>query len=99
MKVNLKQVIKDYSGKDTANDRGEPVTYRDAIWVALNNYQPGEDPTPEDKLIAYKISSKIFESDPDFTIEEAAFIKERSGRVSPPLLYGRISELFDKVDK
>lgn len=95
MKVNLTAIIKNNRGIACTGEDGQPLSYRDAIWVALNNYQTTEQPTPDDKLKSFKLSNKIYEKDPDITTQEAAFIIERAGLISPPLLYGRILELLD----
>lgn len=96
MKINLTSVIKDYQGNPVKNE-GEPVTYRDAIWISLNNYLPNEQPTPEEKLKAFKISTKIMAEKAELSVEDMGFIGQRIGIISSPLVYGRVNELLEQV--
>lgn len=74
----------------------KPLTYRVIFSIALNTWLKDEQPTAEDKGKIYQLSTKIYSSDePDFTVDDLAFIKERVGKVHNALIYGRVSDLLE----
>ena len=100
MKILVTQSIKSYNGEDVKDQDGKPLTVRDAIAVALNNYTQGETPTAEQKNKAFQISLKLYANkEVDLTLDDRAFIKERAGKISGSLIYGRICELLEGEDK
>jgi hypothetical protein len=80
-------------------DKGEKtfVTYRTVISNALNNFNQSETPTAEYKNKSWQIMKKLYDSDEvNLTVDDMAHIKERVGKIYSPLIYGRVSEIFEK---
>lgn len=109
MKINVLGVIKDYQGKDlTENKEGkkEPVTVRDVFEAAINSLKINQD-TKQPELLTAEVRNKIYQinlklyakDDPDLTVTELAFIKERAdiGFANNPLIYGRICEIIEGI--
>lgn len=100
MRVEITKVIPDYDGKpikETARDGSEhDLTYREVFSTALNAGLPDEKILPEEKSRAYQITHKIFAGkDVSLTVDEAALIKERVGKIYNPLVYGRVCDELD----
>lgn len=97
MRINLREVLKDYEGKEVKDPKGDLFTVGDTIGLSLNTWLQEELPTAEDKGKVYQLSLKTYgHKESDFTVNELAFIKERVGKVCSALIYGRICDLFDK---
>lgn len=86
------------NGQDESNKKTF-VTYRTVISNALNNFNKEENPTAEYKNKSWQIMKKLYEKDEvNLTVDDMAHIKERVGKVYSPLIYGRVSEIFEKND-
>ena len=108
MKVKVKEILKDYSGRDLKmmlDDKEVPLTVRQAINSAINGIVvgPNGQAVPlkaEDKGRIYQLSTKLWSAkkEVNLTVDEMAFIKERAKQVSniTPLVYGRICDLLEK---
>lgn len=95
MKVNVAASVKNIKGEDIAQG-GQPVTFRDIFYQALNNLTQGEQPDPAKSAKSYGIMQKIFAADEvNLGVEEAALIKERAGKLFLPEVYGRVCEILD----
>jgi len=100
MKIVTDDILKGYDGKDILNVDKKPLTVRDAIAIAINNYNQGEVPTAEQKNKAFQISIKLFANkEVDLTLDDRTFIKERAGVISGVIVYGRLCELLEGEDK
>jgi hypothetical protein len=103
MKIKVTEKITDYENKPVQNidQQGNPtgtLTWRQVIFTALNAMEsdPNKQMPEEDKMKAYQITKKAFDSEePDFNIEEAAFILKNIKRVYSPLICGRAEEVFE----
>lgn len=100
MRIHVKQVITGYDGTplQQPNNSGAPEDYtiREAIVVALNNILPNEVLLAEDKARIFSITTKVYsKSEPDLTVDELAFIKDRAGKILMPVAYGRLLEMID----
>lgn len=100
MKINVKEVIKDYEEKDifeTGPEGKKSITIRIVIVNSLNSIIPQEAMSADDKSKVFQLSMKMYtEDNPDFTVDELSFIKTRVGKIYNPLVYGRICQIFDK---
>jgi hypothetical protein len=101
MKINIATALKDFEGKNILNNETKkPIIARDIIAVAINTEDQQNRLTPEKKNQAFQIGIKLYGHDEvDFTVEQAAFIKERVGIFYSPLITGRINELFEKREE
>lgn len=73
------------------------LIWREAIFVALNSMDQQEQMTTEQKTKSYQIITKAYATnEPDFTVEERAYIIERIGKFYSPLVYGRAKEIFEE---
>src|SRR3990167_1468751 len=102
MKLKVTEKILDYDNKPVVNldQEGKPngnLTWRDVIFVALNSMDQQEQMTAEQKAKSYQIVTKAYQTnEPDFTVEERAYIIERIGKFYSPLVYGRAREIFEE---
>jgi hypothetical protein len=97
MTFDVTHTILDYSGEPVKQGEHD-TTWRDVIFVAFNSpSSPTENLPVDQKVKAYQITKKAFDSDtPDFNVEERAFILERIKTIYvKPLIIGRAIELFD----
>ena len=109
MKINIRDTVKDYKGKDmmTAEKEGgkeRKMTTRDALNAVVNGVevtQQGQQAliSAEDKAKIFQLSSKLWNvsKEIDLSVEELAFIKDRAGKVAniTPLVYGRVVDLLE----
>lgn len=112
MKIKTNQIFKSYRGdnlksKDENGKEGD-LTVQEALNSAINGVEVDlrGQPVPltaEQKGKIYHLSSKIWEAKDELqlSIEEAAFIKERAGKVVNinPLVYGTICDLLEEEKK
>lgn len=95
MKIDVTESIKNYQGEPLEDQNG-PVSWREVFSGALNATAKGEAMTSEDKAKAFQISSKLYsKKEVKLTVDDMAFLKERVGLFYNPLIYGRVTELFD----
>lgn len=88
--MNVTDPVLDYENKEIV-EGDKTMTYRRAILLALNNFNPGEQASPEDKVKSFEISNKIMANDEiKFRPSESAYILQRGGVVLTPLVYGRL---------
>ena len=101
MRIDVTQHIKDYKGEDIKTSEDSNLELRDVISTAINTLptQKEKQMTTEQKNKAYQISIKIW-SDKivDFTVDDRKFIKDKVGEVYTPLIYGRVSDIFEEKD-
>lgn len=104
MLIETTQRILGYEGEEipngTKDSKPNPLTFRDAVGIALNNYSPGEVPSAEAKAKAFELCSLLY-AGPTFevAVEDAAFIKTRCGAVSTPLIYGRVCAIIENASQ
>ena len=102
MKLKVTEKILDYDNKPVINldQQGKPngnLTWRQVVFTSLNSIglDPQEKASEEDKMKAYAITKKAFDNvEPDFTVEEIAFILRNIKKVYNPLVCGRAEEVF-----
>lgn len=102
MLIETTQRILGYEGEElsngTKNGEPNPLTFRDAVGVALNNFGAGENPGAEQKATAFELCAQLYASPAiEITVEQAAFIKQRCGAISTPLVYGRVCEIIENA--
>lgn len=96
MKLDINQKIKNYEGKDIVDESKKPLSLKTIFVTALNSQLKTEILTAENKSKIYQLSLKIYQSkEPDFTVDDLAFIKERVGKFYNPLVYGRVCDIID----
>lgn len=105
MLIDVTEVLLNFKNQPILQDSddddkpGEPFTVRDAIFLALNTYGPNYVPSAKDKADSFEISCMIYAGPTaEFTIEQAAFIKEKSGNGSTTaLVHGRLCEVLENA--
>ena len=96
MKILTSNPVIDYQNKEIKNEKGEVITLREIISVALNSFIEGETLTSELKNKIYQISIKLWSKDElELTVDDAAFIKERAGKTLTALAFGRLVEVIE----
>jgi hypothetical protein len=103
MLIDVTKPILDYAGEPILIDSPtgpKTLTFREAAFQALNSVLEGENPAPAEKETIYSLTMKLY-SEPavDLTIEEAAFLKDRSGKVMSPLVHGRLVEALEGANQ
>ena len=113
MKINIRQVLKNYQGKKLQSGGEGDIKLKDlTVRDALNEVINGVELTPqgqqmpltaEKKGRIYQLSTKLWsvKKNIDLSVEEAAFIKERAGQVVNinPLVYGRVCDLLERKNE
>ena len=101
MLIDVTQTLKGYDGEPIMNGMPlQPLTLREAAFTALNSVPEGENPPATIKEKIYALTLKLYsDAAIDLTIDEAAFLKERSGAVMAPLVHGRIVEILENANQ
>jgi hypothetical protein len=74
-----------------------PLTMRSIIEQVLLAQQDGKPATAEQKISAYRIGLRLLSkklAEYDLTVDQVAFLKERTGIFASPIVYGRFLELI-----
>jgi len=99
MKINVTEKILNYEGnpiKEGEEGKEKDLTVRTAIAFALNALAREEIQTAEDKAKIYQLSTKLYSNnEPDFTLDDRKFIKDRAAKILPALWFGKLSELLE----
>lgn len=95
MRIKISDQLTDYEGRKLV-EGSEPVTFRRVFTTALNLFEDKDRPEPDQMAMIYALSTKLYSgNEVDLTLEEAALIKERVGKVYNPLIYGRTCDLLE----
>lgn len=95
MRIKVTSQLTDYEGRKLVEGT-QPVTYRRVFTTALNLFEDKDRPPADQMALIYTLSTKLYASDEvDLSLEEAALIKERVGKVYNPLVYGRTCDLLE----
>jgi len=94
------QIGVDKEGRPVLEPILEEMTWRKVIWLAMNQIDPQNPATAEEKLRAYQITRKAWDSaEPEFTVGERAIILEKIVVIYNPMVYGRAVEVFENGKK
>lgn len=100
MKIKVTEPLKDYEGNIITGPDEQVFTIRNAMNQALNTLLAEEVVTAEVKAKIYSISVKLWQNnEPDLTLDERVFIKERAGKISQPLVYGELCKILEEPEK
>lgn len=97
MKVNLNETLKDLRG----NPFVDKSTYRSVIETVLLVERSGSETTFEEKKLRFKLAVKIAAievGEVEFSAAEIVLITRLTGSLYPPLIVGRICELFGELE-
>ena len=98
MKINIDQLVLGFDGTTPVEDvPGTPLTVRKVIENGINLQDERNLLTAEQKIKAFRIGVRLNTKkrpEYNFTVDEAAFIKERVGIYYSPVVYGRLLELL-----
>jgi hypothetical protein len=77
-------------------DNGKVLTLRDVSVAAV--LTPVQEDDSKKKMNKYLIFKKIADAHEtvELTAEEITIIKEASGKIHPPLIYGQLCEMLEK---
>jgi len=95
MKINVNSHLLNFEGKEILGDDKLPVEAKSIIANAIVAESQEHLLTGEVKSKAFQIGIKLYSKEPDFTVDQLAFIKERVGFFYNALIYGRICELLE----
>lgn len=102
MRYNILQPVKEYDGSEAKDSDGKPITFKTVFTTALNATLRDEVLEAEKKAKCYLLTNRLYLPHPEKTVlsvDECAFIKERVGKVYPPLVYGRAVDFFEQAGK
>lgn len=95
MRINVTETIKDFDGQPIL-ENDKPIEFRQVFATALNALVGDEQPLAEEKAKRFAVGVKLYQGkEINITVDEAAVIKERVGKVYNPIFYGRTCELLD----
>lgn len=97
MKLNVDQNVLNFDGTAVQDEKGEDLTYRSVIELALNLQDQAHQMTAEEKLKAFQIGVRLNSnkrSEYDLTVDQLHFLKERIGIYFSTTVYGRFLELI-----
>ncbi len=97
MKYKINEPVLDYE-KNPIKEGKELLTWKAVVHYALNTRAKADEVLSKDKaLMCFSITKRAFEEkEPEFTIEEVAFILSRIALTYKPLVIGRAEEFFNK---
>jgi len=104
VKLDMKTVVKTFSGQPVRNDKGIIVTLGDVCVQALLNPLQGDDKLDSNKrmelfYLAQQIHKQATDSKDStkiLTVEEAALLKSRAKLCFNTLVYGRLVEAIEE---
>lgn len=95
MRIKVTEQLIDYEGRKLVEGT-QPVTFRRVFATALNVFDDKDRPASDQMAMIYALSTRLYAADEvELTLEEAALIKERVGKVYNPLVYGRTCDLLE----
>lgn len=98
MQINMAQVLQDIYGKPVKRpDNGEEATLR---YVCIEALLSADDvnPSEQEKLKRYEIALKLSGQDqPELSIEEAAKLKERVGKIYGAGVVGPVFGILEQA--
>jgi len=96
MKIDLNAKLLNFKEEEIKDEKGEAIEARTIIANALVAEDREHPLTAEKKNEAFQIGLKLYSKEPDFTVNQLAFMKERVGLFYNALIYGRICEIIEK---
>lgn len=95
MKVNFNVTATDFCGKPLMMfgkevDLAEELS-KSMFFVGSN----GDNVSPEDKYLAYKIGQKLANGDTTYTTEELTFIKNTAAKTLAAGVYGQVVDIIE----
>lgn len=108
MSLDLRTIVLGYNGEpfnevlslnpDGTAKEQRPLTLRQAFLQAINSPLEGDPDTFDSKMERFLLSERIYKEDsPALDVAELATIRERSAKVYPPVVVGRIAEVIQKL--
>ncbi len=95
MKLDLTKKLLDFKGEEIKTEKQEPIEARTIIANALVTESQEHPMTAEKKNQAFQIGMKLYSKEPDFTVDQLAFMKEQVGFFYSALVYGRVCEILE----
>ena len=97
MKLNIKQIVKNYKGEPIEVKSGDKViasTLGELLEYALANVTTG---TPEERYKRGKLCAMLTKKDSDYAIEDIAIIKSAVGERFFPIAVYTIHNILDNL--
>lgn len=95
-KINLDKEILGRDGKPLMANEDEAATIRSILFMSIDAQLPGDDKTDAaQKLKLVKLSRKLGETDPTFSVSERNILLERAAVAMSVLVYGQLVEVLD----
>ncbi|MBE3139512.1 MAG: hypothetical protein IMZ53_02910 [Thermoplasmata archaeon] len=96
MKIDFSKILCNIDGTQMQEAKDKPLTLDKVCVNAILSEMQGETASGVEKVERFKLAKKICgASEIDITIEEAAQIKERVGKLYLPLIVGQIFEILE----
>lgn len=98
MKRNFNKPVLGFNGKPLTDSNKKPQTMGDLIALQLYSVGVNDSATPEKKLQAYRLLSRLTDAkgEIEITTEEGTLIKEVVGRAYAAGVYGQIYDYIEK---
>lgn len=99
MKINLKSIILDQSGKPVQQDGVDATVGAALVMALLATY--GDEPqlSGADKFRRYQLALAVEAGNGDVSIEDAALLKTLTAKIFPPLIMGRVWEAIEQTSQ
>lgn len=95
-KINLDQEILGRDGKPLMTNENDAATIRSILFMSIDAQLPGDDKADaSQKLKLVKLSRKLGEAEPTFSVAERNILLERAAVAMSVLVYGQILEVLD----
>ena len=98
MKKDVSKVVYDLENEPLVNEKQQELSYGKIIGMLM--LTPDESENAEQKLIAFEVANKVISANEvEFDADEVAFILKKSGKISSPLVYGRLHKFLEQPKK
>ena len=90
IELKVTEPVNNYDGSPLKEGERE-LLVRDFVQIALNQFAPGEQPSGDEKERSFRLTMQAYRDDVlSLSIEDAAFLKERAGKILSPIAYGQL---------
>lgn len=100
MKIDLSGNVLDLAGNPLIGDGKESLKLSAVAINALLAPPANREsqPTGEQSLKRFTLAKKIQQNEQEYTVDEAALIKQCASKIWAPLVYGRLCEAIEGAD-
>lgn len=93
MKINFETNVTNLDGKEIKDEKGKEVTFAFLVIDAL--LANDKELNGKQKIIRFELAQKVYSKSQEYTVEEAALIKEIAGKLLSTIVVGFLFQLID----